>query len=446
MVTSSAPGVREIAQPVAAATPERDRFGNAIDRSVGYARGTILSDSYAETLRNSQGMERLRVRVKQLGPDSVHDFTGSPCEFPVKPDDLSVEARESIGPALFGPRLRQLALRHMGGREDDEAAVFNRTSAGIIATEMALCSEGDTIISVVPGALSHPSIRRGAAIARAALVEVSNLDELEQALAETTGPLVIVTGVTSEQIVMPEETFLDALRIAKRADRKVLVDDAYGARIRTVLFGQPEARRAGADLAITSNHKAGLLGPRAGLLVGEPSLVRAVLSTATELGQESRAPLALGVLRSLERYQPEHLRSEAAAGQSLHAALAERLGPDRVSPTALGPIIEQDDILTIARERIKPTSVRPVVVPAEAAAGLGMLLLEHYGMLTVNALSSPGARASLRLKASEQEMHRMGGVVAVVEAVDDAFEKLGRVVEDVAAMRRLILGAAGPLP
>lgn len=438
--------VTEIEPPVAAAAPVRDRFGNAIDSSVGYARGMILSDSYAETLRNSQGMERLRVRVKRLGPDSVHDFTGSPCEFPLEPDDLAVKARESIGPALFGPRLRQLTLRHMGGREDDEAAVFNRTSAGIIATEVALCSEGDTIISVVPGALSHPSIRRGASIARAVLVEVSTLGELQQALAKTKGPLVIVTGVTSELIVMPEETFRDALQISKRAGRKVLVDDAYGARIRTVMFDQPEARRAGADLAITSNHKAGLLGPRAGLLVGEAVLVRTVIGKAAELGQEGRAPLALGVLRSLERYRPGHLLSEVAAGKSLHAALADRLGPGRVSPTALGPIIEQDDILTIARERTKETSTRPVVVPAEAAAGLGMLLLEHHGMLTVNALSSPGARASLRLKASEGELDRMGGVGAVVEAVDDAFGRLGRVLEDVAAMRRLILGDVGPLP
>ena len=127
--------------------------------------------------------------------------------------------------------------------------------------------------------------------------------------------------------------------------------------------------------------------------MGEAALVRAVLSKATELGQESRAPLALGVLRSLERYQPEQLRAEAAAGQSLYAALAGRLGHDRVARTALGPCIEQDDILTIAMERTKATSARPVVVPAEAVAGLGMLLLEHHGMLTVNALSAPGARS-----------------------------------------------------
>jgi len=431
-------------KPTRPAVPDRDRFGNAIDPTVGYARGTILSGSYAETLRNVQGMERLRARVKQLGPESVHDFTGSPCDFPLKPSDLAVEARESIGPSLFGPRLRELALRHMGAREDDEAAVFNRTSGAIIATEAALCSEGDTIISMVPGAISHPSIRRGAEIARAALVEVSTLGELEKALAETTGPLVIVTGVTSELIVMPEETFLEALRMAKRAGRTVFVDDAYGARIRIVQFGQPEARRAGADLAITSNHKAGLLGPRAGLLVGEPALVRTVLSKAMELGQEARGPLALGVLRSLERYRPEHLRSEAAIGQRLHAALADRLGQDRVAPTVLGPLIEQDDILTIARERTKATLARPVIVPAEAGAGLGMLLLEHHGMLTVNALANPGGRVSLRLKALEEDVQRMGGVGVVVAAVDDAFGRLSRVVQDVAAMRRLILGDAGP--
>ena len=71
-------------------------------------------------------------------------------------------------------------------------------------------------------------------MAGSSLLKVSDLRGLE----ETDGRLVIVTGVTSEQVVMPEADLVEALRMIRRADRISLVDDAYGARVRTVLFGQ----------------------------------------------------------------------------------------------------------------------------------------------------------------------------------------------------------------
>ncbi len=114
-------------------------------------------------------------------------------------------------------------------------------------------------------------------------------------------------------------------------------------------------------------------------------------------------------------------------------------GAKRVSLSALGPIMEQDDILSLALHRaaVRETSVS--IVPAEASSGLGMLLLEHHGILTVNALGAPGARVSLRLKASSEEMERAGHTGAVVAAVDDAFGRLASVIVDVDATRRLIL-------
>lgn len=68
-----------------------------------------------------------------------------------------------------------------------------------------------------------------------------------------------------------------------------------------------------------------------------------------------------------------------------------------------------------------------------------MLLLEHHGILTVNVAGTPGARVSLRLKASSAEMERIGNPGVVVAAVDDAFDRLAKVIVDVDAMRRLIL-------
>ena len=420
-------------------SPREDAFGNVIDPVVGYARGAILSSSHEETLKSRRAEELIRSRVATGGPGSIYIFTGMACDLPLSEDDLATLAEESIGPALFGLALRERALAHMGGAANDDVAVLNRTSGGIIAACLAFCAAGETLISFVPGAISHPSVTRGAELAGASLLEVSDLSRLQRGLEETDGALVIVTGVTSEQAVMPEPDLVEALRMVRRAGRISLVDDAYGARVRTVLFGQPPARSAGADLAITSNQKAGLTGPRAGLLVGEPALVQEVLSVAIEHGQEARAPIALGVLRSLERYEPARLLADAAVGKEMYAAMSAVFGAKRVSLSALGPIMEQDDILSLALHRaaVRETSVS--IVPAEASAGLGMLLLEHHGILTVNALGAPGARVSLRLKASSEEMERAGHTGAVVAAVDDAFGRLASVIVDVDATRRLIL-------
>ena len=418
-----------------------DAFGNVIDPVVGYARGAILSSSHEETLRNERAQALIGARVEKLGPESIYVFTGMAGELSLAAEDLATLARESIGRVLFGRALREQALAHLGGAANDGVAVLNRTSGGIIAAALAFCAPGETLISLVPGAISHPSLTRGAELAGASLLEVSDLRGLQRGLEETEGRLVIVTGVTSEQVVMPEADLVESLRLIRRAGRISLVDDAYGARVRTVLFGQPAARSAGADLAITSNQKAGLTGPTAGLLVGDPSLVRRVLSVAAQHGLEARAAIALGVLRSLERYTPARLLADAAVGKELHAAMSAAFGPDRVSLTALGPIIEEDDILAIALARTRTPETSVSIVPSEASAGLGMLLLEHHGILTVNAAGTPGSRVSLRLKASSDEMERVGHPRAVVAAVQDAFDRLARVVADADAMRRLILPA-----
>jgi L-seryl-tRNA(Ser) seleniumtransferase len=82
------------------------------------------------------------------------------------------------------------------------------------------------------------------------------------------------------------------------------------------------------------------------------------------------------------------------------------------------------------------------MVPAEASAALGTLLLKNHGVLTVNAVGMPGARASLRLKSSEQELDRFGGESAICFAVDDSLARLGELLEDSVAMSALLLGPA----
>lgn len=126
-----------------------DRFGNIIDPVVGFARGTIIRSSIDEARRLRQGQAVAADRVRKLGPRSIGVFTGNQRDFPLKPADLATLCEEWVGPGLFANDLREVAIAHLGGKSEDGVAVFNRTSAGIIATIAALAG-GSPVISVVP--------------------------------------------------------------------------------------------------------------------------------------------------------------------------------------------------------------------------------------------------------------------------------------------------------
>jgi L-seryl-tRNA(Ser) seleniumtransferase len=420
---------------------ERDSFGNPIDPGVGYARGRILADSCDEMARAAHARELARDRLLVHGVDSLFDFTGSPCDFPLWRRDNGLALREFSGTARFAAELTRAGLQHMGGGDEQAVAVFNRTSAGIVAALLALTQPREAVISVTPGKPSHPSIRRAAALAQNTLVEVSGSQNTRAAIAGTRGRVVVITAVSSELATMPPGEFEDVITAAKQAGRIALVDDAYGARVRPLLLDQPAAIPAGADLAITSVQKAGLGGPRAGLLAGEARLVLSAATRASELGLEARAPLALAVLRALQRFEPIMLHGEVRAGERLHAEISSLFGPDRVTRTLLGPVVSEDDVLFAAVERAGGQP-RTGIVPAEAGAALGTLLLKNHGVVTVNAVGMPGARASLRLKSTEQELDRFGGESAIGFAVDDSLARLGELLKDSAALSALLLGLA----
>lgn len=419
---------------------KRDRFDNGLDDAVGYARGSILRGAQDECRRGRHAARLILARLEEGGIDSLHNLTGNQSRFPIAPDDVATLQDEAVGGAWWLHHLEDLALSHLRARAGDRAGLFNRTSAGIIASVAALTSPGDTTLSVVPGVPSHPSVRKGTALASATLLEVASLEELAACLSSTRGSLVVVTGVSSELATMAGDVFVGAIRMAQRASRLVLVDDAYGARLRTVLEGQPGAREAGADLVITSTQKAGLQGPRAGLLVGQSELVQTALTKGMEYGLEARAPITLGAVRALEHYRPDHLLDEVMTGQQLSRAFVAQFGVARVSETALGPMISEEDVLAMALERRAAPVQVPAVVPAEAAAALGMLLLTRAGILTVCALGMPGARTSLRLRSSPEEIEQLGGAQAVAGAVDACIHELASIVDRTDILRALILG------
>lgn len=423
------------------ASPEkRDRFGNLIDSQVGYARGSILRSSYEETLRLAQARVVIRDRIAQHGAESIALFTGNQRDFPIYKDDLSVYCEEWMGPAVFERDLREAILEHLGGRAHHAVAVFNRTSAGIVAAIIALAAKGLVISIAPPKTKSHASVIRGAELAGSHFIEVHSADELSEYTSATDLGLIVITSVSSSLDSFSDGDIAAAVSVARKTSAPILIDDAYGARMRPVLHKGRKSLEFDVQLAISNADKSGLEGPRAGFMAGEPELVGRVQAKAAELGQEARAPIAVGVMRALQRYKPRLLLDEALHGSELADALVQRLSDTIVTKTDIGPMITEEEILATLLARSGNSSKQPVVVPCEASSAVGMFLLQDHGMLTVNICGQPGAKVSLRLKPTGDALERLGGAKAIAKAVDQTLSRTSEIINNLEAIAAAVLG------
>ena len=422
----------------------QDRFGNSLDPAVGYARGTHITGSLDEFRRRTHGLNIVREAFKSGGREKLYNFTGHRRDFLANANDLDHDlAEEWIGTPVIEERFDQFAQVHFGANKGAGVALFNRSAAGIVSTILSIASKEDRILAIAPNARTHPSIRRGASLAGAELVELNPDKGLKQSHFKGS-VMTILTRVTSElDILSPNQVQL-VIGMAKEAGSIVFVDDAYGARVGPALLKHKKTLALGVDFGITSCDKAGLCGPRAGLMVGRKDLVDRAVARASELGLEARGPLILGVLRSLELYKPETLRGDSIVAREIAQGLKERFGPEYVHDLCMGPTISEEDIMTIALDGKNDCAVDYNLVPAEASCILGMLLLEDHGIITSNVAERPGARVSLRLRPTAIEVERFGGPARVVDAVESAFGKLRMLIGDDQAVNMKIFGTTTP--
>ena len=407
-----------------------DRFGNPIDPEVGYARGRILASSEDEALRRERGMALIRARYKAFGREGLYDLTGLSGGFPVEPEHLGA-LETYIGHAIFYPELEALAKEHLG---EGEVLAFNRTTAGILATCLALLREGDRVVHYLPRRPAHPSFPRSVKLAGADYVEVEGPSEIAR-YDDGRTKMVAITGATMDHKVPSVEDMRKAIELAHDMGALVLVDDASGARIRTAIHGQPRARDLGADLVITSTDKL-MPGPRAGLMVGRPDLVRRIRAKAYELGLEAQPPIVAAIAGALKRYRPRRLREAYRKADELYGLAKAEFGP-MVEKVPTGIVMGAEDVLSLLLELSGED--RTELVPVEASSALAMLLLSEHGIITIPAVGSPGASPSIRIDASSPDMDRITPE-EVVKAMASCARYLSGLLADLGEVARIILG------
>lgn len=372
----------------------------------------LICSSLDEVKRRESALSFIANLLKGEGESSLYDLSGLAGGFPVKETDLSLMETYS-GPAIFSTQLQKEGKKHLGG---DKVAAFNRTSAAILATVMALVKPGEEVLHYLPELPSHPSIPRSVKLQGATYRETDTLSDFQ--LNPNTS-LVVITGSTMDHMVLPQEDFQEIINLSHEQQIPVLVDDASGARIRTVIYHQPRALDMGADLVVTSTDKL-MNGPRAGLMAGKTSLINLITEKAQQFGLEAQPPVIAGIVRALEEFTPQNLLKSLERRDQVYTLLQEVV--EGVEKTPTGFMISAETLKEITPEGEECS-------PRELATLLAMILLKEHHLVTIPAVGMPGVSTTIRLDLSAADAQKLDDS-QIVAAIQKSLKRLREIVGD----------------
>lgn len=375
----------------------------------------LLSSPLHESKRREAALKIINIKIKDRDRSHLYDLTGLSGGFPIKNEDIDL-LETYAGPAIFEEKIQPLGKKHLGG---EKILALNRTSSGILASILALVKPDDDVVHYLPQFPSHPSIPRSTELIGANYHEFDDLNNFK--VGDETG-LVVITGSTMDHQVLKREDFLRIIEISKAKNVPVLVDDASGARLRTIVYKQPRAMDMGVDLVITSTDKL-MDGPRGGLMSGRRELVDLVKSKAHQFGLEAQPPLMAGMVRALENFNPELILKAKEQKKEVYQALVADLKEIKETPT--GIMLLPDDIMKI----LHYSGVKTSLTPMEVANVLAMIFLRDHDIITIPAVGMPGASPTIRLDMASKDAQRLE-TDYIIQAFNNAFFKLQEVIGD----------------
>lgn len=382
----------------------------------------LICSSLDEMKRRESALRFIATLVNQKGRSNLYDLSGLAGGFPVKKSDLTLLETYS-GPAIFESNLQKEGTQHLGG---DKVAAFNRTSAAILATILAMVKPGEEVLHYLPELPSHPSIPRSAKLQGASYREFDNIQDFQ--LSEETS-LVVITGSTMDHQVLPVTDFERIIQISQEKHVPVLVDDASGARIRTVIYNQPRALDMGADLVVTSTDKL-MDGPRAGLMAGKSPLIDRIKDKAHQFGLEAQPPVVAGIVRALEDFEPQRILDSLGRRDKLHEMAGNVL--EGVEKTPTGFMISAANL----QKEIIPEG-NGTISQRELATLMAMILLREHHIVTIPAVGMPGVSDTIRLDLSSKDAERVDDA-QIMQALKDSLDGLREIIHDEEAGLRVL--------
>jgi len=366
----------------------------------------IINNSLDEVKKRENALSIIKSIVETEGRSSLFDLTGLSGGFIAAPSEISL-LETYVGPAIFEDALQEVGIEHMGG---EKVLPINRTSSGILATILTLVEKDTNVVHYLAELPAHPSIPRSCKIVGANYFETDVFDEFS--IPENTS-LVVVTGSTMDHKVIDEDEFKKVIEMAHERDIPVMVDDASGARLRTVVFNQAKACDLGADIAITSTDKL-MQGPRGGLMAGREDLIDKIKVKANQFGLEAQPPAVLAMLNGIKNFNGDNLVKSFARKDELFDLLNERFNHFEKTPT--GVMVSPEGL---ANE----IDVSHNLSQNDLAYVFSFILLKDYGIITIPPVSMPGASATIRFDLSTSDAFNLD-LNDLNKKIVSSFEKL----------------------
>ena len=370
----------------------------------------IVNSSLDEVKKRENALSIIKYIVETKGRDELFDLTGLSGGFIASSSEVSL-LETYVGPAIFEDALQEVGIEHMGG---EKVLPLNRTSSGILAAILTLVNEDSNVVHYLAELPAHPSIPRSCKLVGANYFETDNFDEFS--IPENTS-LVVVTGSTMDHKVIDEEEFKKVIEMAHEKDIPVMVDDASGARLRTVVFNQAKACDLGADIAITSTDKL-MPGPRGGLMAGREELIDEIKVKVNQFGLEAQPPVVLAMLNGIKNFNEDNLINSFSRKDELFDLLSEKFNNFKKTPT--GVMISPEDL----NDEVK---VSHHLSDNDVAFVFSFLLLKDYGIITIPSVSMPGASATIRFDLSTSDAFNLD-LNDLDKKIESSFDKLQEVI------------------
>ena len=326
-----------------------------------------------------------------------------------------------MGPAIFEEELQAVGKEHMGG---DKILPVNRTSSGILATILTLVAEDSNVVHYLAELPAHPSIPRSCKLVGANYFETDIFEEFS--IPENTS-LVVITGSTMDHKVIDEDEFKKVIEMAHEKDIPVMVDDASGARLRTVVFNQARACDLGADIAITSTDKL-MPGPRGGLMAGKEELIDKIKVKVNQFGLEAQPPAVLAMLNGIKNFDGDNLINSFERKDELFDLLNEKFSNFQKTPT--GVMISPQGLS-------KELNIENELSDNDLAFVFSFILLKDHGIITIPPVSMPGASATIRFDLSTSDAFKLN-LNDLNKKIESSFKRLQEAVSNEDECREIV--------
>ncbi|MCL2687537.1 MAG: TIGR03576 family pyridoxal phosphate-dependent enzyme [Methanobrevibacter sp.] len=386
----------------------------------------LIKDSLDEMKKREVSLKVIKSIIDNDGRDYLYDLTGLSGGFLATEEDLNL-LETYIGPAIFEEKLQILGKEHLGG---EKIFAVNRTSSGILATILTIAKEDSYVVHFLPEFPAHPSIPRSASLVGANYLEFEDINKFIANFPENTS-LVVITPSTMDHKILDEEEFKTTIDLAKDKNIPVLVDDASGARLRTAIFSQKKATELGADLVVTSTDKL-MMGPRGGLMAGKEDLIDEIKTKSHQFGLEAQPPSILAMVKGLENYNENDLKKSLAKKDELMDLLANDFEMFEKTPTGIMVSennLKDEIIFSLKKDKsnFNETSLDKFS-NKDFCFIWAMLLLKEEHIVTIPAVSMPGASATVRFDLAANDVDRMD-IDILYKRINNSFKKLLNVLK-----------------